>query len=62
VERQEPGISGGIGTAPEGYMGHVTFYVGMPSFERALETIERLGPRIALFEDPDGRVAGLVEV
>ena len=30
------GISGGVGSAPEGYDGHVTFYVDVPDVEAAL--------------------------
>src|ERR1700716_3512945 len=34
---------GGIGTAPEGYAGHVTFYVEVPDVEAALRKAESLG-------------------
>src|SRR4051812_49527709 len=30
------GIGGGVGTGPEGYDGHVTFYVEVPDVEAAL--------------------------
>jgi predicted enzyme related to lactoylglutathione lyase len=30
----EPGIGGGIGSGPEGYEGHVTFYVPCPTWRR----------------------------
>ena len=68
------GIGGGIGTAPEGYAGHVTFYVEVPDVDAALAKAEELGGaqmmgpadmaevgiRIALFTDPEGHVVGLV--
>jgi predicted enzyme related to lactoylglutathione lyase len=68
------GIGGGVGTAPEGYGGHVTFYVGVPDVEAALAKAESLGGtrmmgpdkvpeagiEIALFSDPEGHVIGLV--
>ena len=64
-----------IGTAPEGYGGHVTFYVEVPDVEAALAKAESLGGtrmmgpdkvpeagiEIALFSDPEGRVIGLVK-
>ena len=31
------GIGGGVGTGPEGYDGHVTFYVEVPDVEAALQ-------------------------
>jgi predicted enzyme related to lactoylglutathione lyase len=68
------GIDGGIGGASDGYAGHVTFYIAVPSLEDALGEIERCGgktmmppdrvpdgPRIALFADPEGHVVGLLE-
>jgi len=68
------GIAGGIGTAPEGYEGHVTFYVGVPDVAAALRKIESLGgkttmgpdqvpdgPIIGLFKDPQGLVVGVVQ-
>jgi uncharacterized protein len=68
------GIGGGIGTAPEGYSGHVTFYVEVPDVGEALEKAESLGGSrmmgpdempevgitIGLFTDPEGHVIGLV--
>ena len=68
------GIGGGIGTAPEGYQGHVTFYVEVPDVGAALEKAESLGGSrmmgpdempevgitIGLFTDPEGHVIGLV--
>ncbi|MDQ6933544.1 MAG: VOC family protein [Candidatus Eremiobacteraeota bacterium] len=68
------GIPGGIGEAPEGYDGHVTFYVSVPNAAAALRKVESLGgkimqgadqvpggPIIGLFEDPDGHVVGVVQ-
>jgi len=67
------GINGGFGAAMEGYDGHVTFYVWVPSVSEALDKVESLGgsrvmgpeqtggPVIALFADPQGNVIGLVE-
>jgi predicted enzyme related to lactoylglutathione lyase len=73
VEKGELGIGGGIGKAPEGYDGHVTFYVYVPDVGAALEKVASLGgetmtgpdqvpggPIIALFKDPEGHVVGLV--
>ena len=68
------GISGGIGKAPEGYDGHVTFYVVVDDVERAFAQIEARGgsrmmgpdkvpngPVIGLFRDPEGHTIGLVD-
>ncbi len=67
------GIGGGIGAGPEGYGGHVTFYVEVPDVEAALARAESLGgsrmmgpetvfegTEIGLFTDPDGHVVGVV--
>jgi predicted enzyme related to lactoylglutathione lyase len=67
------GIGGGIGTGPEGYEGHVTFYVGVPDVEAALAKAESLGGTrvmgpetmaemvtIGLFTDPEGHLVGVV--
>ncbi len=67
-------INGGVGAAPEGGAGHVTFYVGVDDPAGALERIRQLGgrtiqepmdvpngPTIALFADPEGHVVGLVK-
>ena len=68
------GISGGIGKAPEGYDGHVTFYVVVDDMESAFARIEERGgkrmmgpdkvpngPVIRLFCDPEGHTIGLVD-
>jgi uncharacterized protein len=67
------GIGGGIGQGPDGYEGHVTFYVGVPDVEAALAKAESLGgtrvmgpekimDRIELghFTDPEGHLIGVV--
>jgi predicted enzyme related to lactoylglutathione lyase len=68
------GIGGGIGTGPEGYSGHVTFYIEVPDVEAALAKAESLGGtrtmgpekvmeqvEIGLFNDPEGHVIGVVK-
>jgi uncharacterized protein len=66
------GIPGGVGGGP-GYDGHVSFYVGVPDVEAALQKAERLGgtrrmgpeqaPGTALvvghFTDPEGHLIGV---
>jgi predicted enzyme related to lactoylglutathione lyase len=67
------GINGGIGGTPDGYAGHVTFYIAVDDVEAALRNVESLGgkrmmgpekvpngPEIGLFTDPQGHVIGLV--
>jgi predicted enzyme related to lactoylglutathione lyase len=67
------GIGGGIGAAPEGYDGHVTFYVTVPDVEAALAQAESLGGSrmmgpeeimgrmiLGMFKDPEGHVIGLI--
>jgi uncharacterized protein len=68
------GINGGFGAAPEGYDGHVTFYIAVDDVGAALDRVERLGgtrmmgpdrvpngPVIGLFMDPQGHTIGLVK-
>jgi predicted enzyme related to lactoylglutathione lyase len=68
------GIGGGIGAGPEGYDGHVTFYIEVPDVEASLAKAEELGGsrmmgpdkvveglEIGLFTDPEGHVIGLVK-
>ena len=68
------GIGGGIGPGPEGYPGHVTFYVEVPDPEATLAQAESLGGTrvmgpeqvmpglvIGLFKDPEGHVIGVVK-
>ena len=69
----EGAIGGGIGQAPEGSAGLVTFYVETNDINRCLKEAESLGgsivmPRtemgvvtIGMFSDPEGHVVGLVE-
>jgi uncharacterized protein len=68
------GIGGGFAAAPEGYDGHVTFYVEVPDVEAALAKAESLGGsrmmgpeqpmegiEVGLFNDPEGRTVGVVK-
>jgi len=68
------GIGGGIGEAPKGYEGHVTFYVVVDDIEGAFAKVEARGgsrmmgpdkvpngPVIGLFRDPEGHTIGLVD-
>jgi uncharacterized protein len=67
------GIGGGVGGGPEGYDGHVTFYIEVPDVEAALAKAESLGGsrmmgpeqvmerlEIGLFNDPQGHLVGVV--
>ncbi len=68
------GIGGGIGAGPDGYEGHVTFYVAVDDIETALVKAEQLGGtrmmgpetimdmiEIGQFKDPEGHVIGVVK-
>lgn len=68
------GIGGGVGPGPEGYPGHVTFYVEVPDVEAALAKAESLGGTrmmgpdevmeglvIGLFNDPEAHVIGVIQ-
>jgi uncharacterized protein len=68
------GIGGGVGQGPEGYEGHVTFYVAVPDVEAALQKAESLGGtrvmgpekimdmvELGLFKDPEDHVIGVVK-
>ena len=68
------GIGGGVGQGPDGYEGHVTFYVAVPDVEAALQKAEELGGQrvmgpekimdmvtLGQFKDPEGHVVGVVE-
>jgi uncharacterized protein len=68
------GIGGGIAGAPEGYDGHVTFYIEVPDAEAALAKAESLGGSrvmgpdevmeglvIGLLNDPEGHVIGVIQ-
>ena len=74
VNADGAGIGGGVGTGPEGYAGHVTFYVEVPDVEAALQKAESLGGtrvmgpekimdtvELGQFTDPEGHVIGLVK-
>lgn len=67
-------IGGGIATGPDGYEGHVTFYIGVPDVEEALAKAESLGGtrvmgpetimgeiELGQFKDPEGHLIGLVK-
>ena len=67
-------IGGGIAGGPEGYEGHVTFYVAVPDIEEALQKAESLGGtrvfgpekimdmiELGQFKDPEGHLIGLVK-
>ena len=68
------GIGGGISGGPEGYDGHVTFYVEVPDVEESLAQAESLGGKrtmgpdqvmeglvIGLFTDPEGHTIGVLQ-
>ena len=68
------GIGGGVGQGPEGYEGHVTFYVEVPDVEEALAKAKSLGGTrvmgpedimgqivLGQFKDPEGHVIGVVQ-
>jgi predicted enzyme related to lactoylglutathione lyase len=68
------GIGGGIAAGPDGYQGHVTFYVEVPDVEAALVRAESMGgtrlmgpddvpggPTLGQFADPEGHLIGLVQ-
>ena len=70
----DTGVGGGIGQGPDGYEGHVTFYVAVPDVEEALQKAESLGGtrvmgpekimdmvELGQFKDPEGNVIGLVK-
>lgn len=73
VDSDGVGIGGGVAGGPEGYGGHVTFYVEVPDIEASLQKAESLGgsrvfgpdevlPGLELgqFTDPEGHVIGLM--
>ena len=68
------GIAGGVAQGPEGYDGHITFYVEVPDVEAALAKAESLGGsrvmgpevimervEIGLFNDPEDHLVGVVK-
>jgi predicted enzyme related to lactoylglutathione lyase len=71
--RKGSSIGGGVAGGPEGYEGHVTFYVAVPDVEAALAKAESLGGKrifgpdevmeglvIGQFTDPEGHVIGVL--
>ena len=67
------GIGGGVAGGPEGYDGHVTFYVQVDDVEEGMAKAESLGGKrlfgpsevmpglvIGQFTDPEGHMVGLV--
>ena len=74
VSADGAGIGGGVGRGPEGYGGHVTFYIEVPDVEAALSKAEGLGgSRVmgpekimdrsswASSRDPEGHLIGVVK-
>lgn len=69
------GIGGGVTGGPEGYDGHVTFYVEVPDVEAALAKAEELGgsrlmgpdevPGMGIvlghLTDPEGHLIGVIQ-
>jgi predicted enzyme related to lactoylglutathione lyase len=68
------GIGGGIAAGPDGYEGHVTFYIEVPDVEASLAKAESLGGtrvmgpdnvmeglELGQFTDPEGHLIGLVK-
>ena len=67
------GIPGGVAKGPDGYDGHVTFYVEVPDIAASLEKAEGMGGKkvfgpdevfpgleLGQFTDPEGHLIGLV--
>lgn len=67
-------IGGGVGSAPEGAPGYVTFYVQVPDLDATLKKVASMGGKtivqpteipnmvtFAMFQDPEGNVVGLVK-
>jgi predicted enzyme related to lactoylglutathione lyase len=74
VTAEDGGIGGGIGAAPDGGSGHVTFYVQADDPQAVLDRAAQLGGKtvmpvtaisdqvtIALVADPEGHVVGIVK-
>ncbi len=73
MEREESGLTAGVGSALDGGAGNVTFYVHTDDPTATLRRAEELGGRvilpltqvapettIALFADPEGHVVGIM--
>ena len=74
VNSEGIGIGGGVGQGPDGYEGHVTFYIEVPDVEAALAKAESLGGTrimgpedimgqvvLGQFKDPAGNMVGVVK-
>jgi predicted enzyme related to lactoylglutathione lyase len=75
VTAEGVGIGGGVAGGPEGYDGHLTFYVEVPDAEAALAKAESLGGSrvmgpdevpgmgivIGHFTDPEGHLIGVIQ-
>src|SRR5438876_7765341 len=74
VSPEGVGIGGGIAAGPDGYPGHVTFYIEVPDVEAALAKAESLGGsrimgpetimdqvQLGHFKDPEGHLVGVVK-
>lgn len=74
VNAEGVGIGGGVGAGPEGYGGHVTFYIEVPDVEAALAKAESLGGtrvmspekimdqvELGQFTNPEGNMIGVVK-
>jgi len=74
VNAEGVGIGGGVAGGPQGYDGHVTFYVEVPDIGAALAKAESLGGtrvmgpetimdqvELGQFQDPEGHVIGVVK-
>jgi predicted enzyme related to lactoylglutathione lyase len=69
------GIGGGVGQAPDGYDGHLTFYVEVRNVEATLANAESLGGKrimgpdevpgmglvLGQFTDPEGHLVGVIQ-
>jgi predicted enzyme related to lactoylglutathione lyase len=68
------GLGGGVAKGPDGYEGHVTFYVEVPDIEATLAQAESLGGTrvfgpdqvmeglvLGQFKDPEGHLIGLTQ-
>ena len=68
VLEDQDGVGGGVGAGPQGYPGHVTFYVQVAEKAESLGDTRMMGPDevpgvgivIGLFSDPEGHVIGLM--
>jgi uncharacterized protein len=67
------GIDGGVGQAPPGADGHLTFYVAVPDVEETLAAAEGMGATrlmgpeeifegltLGMFRDPEGHTVGVL--